>query len=880
MKRFYIIQLLILALCARVSAGNYDDFLKAWNAKDYPKALVSMKKAYLEKPGDPAMSYWYGIVLFQNTNYSECIAVLNKVPSDYIPLSVSYYIVQCYLKTGQREEAAGVLKKAVFLDDDGAKFKQYLFAAAVDNLIVLKDTKGLEETLNGYEAYMKINPGLNYTYQVYLVAKYYQSLAVLEGTNGNIAQADKWAAKSAEYAAKEMGTYAPYYDRFAYAYCYVSSKNYPKAISLYESYPPAELGLKDIWYYAESLKITGKSQTALQIVKKGLKTYKKGASDDQWLRWNYFHIIRLCTELKDLTSFAEYEKEIVGFFAKLPGDESDWVRYSAANIYLVAGFDFFGTDASKGYFDKVKKYYDMGLGKYQNLIRMSDIRILGETLKYWDKNYNAKKDSAYRLDMLFWFWGESDGTWKSLAGTNLTVKKTLDKSVTNDLIKSFNVFRMFYFYLSDGQILPQMDIRFIDATATVFTQSVYLSPINGGDGKPVEDFPINYIVEEKIPGFPWEMIYETRNKYDVFCSVFPFGVSSGISSYGGQNIVPFIKQTKIRGGMRIADVNLEQPWTMIHEFFHNVEATYRTFLGDKYAFTPHMFRDTFKNYWPSWYHGEGELTYYKLVFDRFVLPTGCDKMHYKQVEDVTSTGQIEKYWKFYKSASLSDLKIAYQYKNSAIDKYHKGEKDAAFELYQKSYKLFPYFADVNEMLGLQNFQKQDYSNSYPYYLQAMAYDETNRYRLTMAAFLADKLGDWMTACGDYLTAYEKYGGDPGDLYYAARIYYTAKDYENSAKYLQKLILAHPGSDMTKYALHLLSNIHLFYIVDYPKAKELLDKYYLSVKDTETLKYLAVNYAIALGETGSKKEALKLLDAAKKYGADPKTVDFYRNKYQK
>ena len=86
--------------------------------------------------------------------------------------------------------------------------------------------------------------------------------------------------------------------------------------------------------------------------------------------------------------------------------------------------------------------------------------------------------------------------------------------------------------------------------------------------------------------------------------------------------------------------------------------------------------------------------------------------------------------------------------------------------------------------------------------------------------------------------------------------------------------------MTKYALHLLSNIHLFYIVDYPKAKELLDKYYLSVKDTETLKYLAVNYAIALGETGSKKEALKLLDAAKKYGADPKTVDFYRNKYQK
>ena len=872
---------LILCLFSTIWAGTaYEDFLKAWNAKDYPKSLQYIEKAYAEKPSENYIIYWYGIALFQNAKYAEAGKIFLKAPPDYLPLTVTYYLAQCALKTGKQAEGLTYLKKGITLPDDKANLKQYFFSGLMENLILSKDTKGLEETIPAYLAYMKDNPALNYTYPLYLLVKYYQSLAIDAGTNGNPAEGDKLIAKSAGYAVMGLGTYEAYYDPLAYAQAYCAAKNYTKAVSLYREYPPAQMTVKDIWYYAESLKQLGKSPEAVQVITKGLKQYQDSPAADYWKKHVYYSFVRLCSELKDIDSYEMVEKDILGYFKNNPDKDFDWLKFTAANMYVSVGFDRFGTTLSKTCFAKVRKYYDMGLGTYQNLIRISDINILSDAQKYWDQNYAQKKSSAYRLNMLFWFWGASDGQWMSLAGTNLTVKKTLDKSVTNDLNKSFAVFRMVYFYFSDGQILPEMDIKFIDATATMFTQTTYLSPISGKDGKPVEDFPINYIAEEQIPGFPGQMIYEYRNQYDVFCSVFPFEVTSGIASYGGQNIVPYIKQTKTRGGMRISDISLAQPWTIIHEFFHNVEATYRAALKGEYAFTAHMFRDIFMAYWPSWYHGEGELTYYKMVFDKYVLPTGCDKMHYKLDTDMTSSAQIGKYWKYYQAAPFADIKAAYKFKNAGMDFYYKGDKKPAFAEFIKSYGKFPYSGDVNNMLGLIYFQNNDFSNAYPYYLQAMEVDETNEYRLTMAGLLADKLGDYAAACADYQAAYDQYSGSPNCLYQAGRIYYTAKDFTNSEKCLLALVTVHPDSELAKHAVHLLANIYVYYHIDYPKAKVFLDKYYPSLKDKEVLRYVAVNYAIALGETGDKKAALKYLEKAKQYGAAQKTVDYYINKYSK
>jgi tetratricopeptide (TPR) repeat protein len=870
--------LLIFSVSWAVS--SYDEFLKAWNAKDYPKSLQYIQKAYAENPGTDYIIYWYGIVLYQSEKYADAAAMFKKLDPEYQKLAAAFYLSHCYLKMEKPAWALPYLKHGISLEDDKSSLKQYLYSGMVNALIQLNDTKGLEDMFPLYSAYMKDNSALNYTYPLYQIAKYYQSIAIGAGTNGNYTDADKYAAKSAEYAGMGIGTYEAYYDPFLYAQAYAAAKIYPKAVSLYAGFSSEQFTMKDVWYYAECLKSSGKSADALQAIKKGLKKYKNSASHDYWIRWVYFHLVRLASELKDTETYEMFEKELLAYFKKNPDKDFDWVKYTIANIYQEIGFDTFGTELSKTCFAKVKKYYEMGMGKYQNWIRMSDIGILGDAVQYWDKNYAVKKNSAYRLDMLFWFWTESDAVWKSVAGTNLSMKKSLDKSVTNDLIKSFDVFRKIYFYFSDGQILPEMDIVFVDATATAFTQTIYLSPINGKDGKPLEDFPINYIVDEQIPGYPGWMIYEYRNQYDVFCDVWPSHHLSGIASYGGQTIVPYIKQTKLRGGMKISDKSLSKPWTIIHEFFHNVEATYRAALKGGYPFIAHMFRDTFRDYWPSWYHGEGELTYYKLVFDKYVLPTGCDKMHYKMNADHTSPEQVKKYWDYYRQTAFVNIKSAYYYKKSGMDYYYKGDKDAALKEFKNAYNYFPYGYEVNEMLGLLTFQKKDYSNSYYYYKQAIEYDETNRYRLTMLAYLADKIGKTGEACADYLTAYKLYGGDPSDLYYAGRIYYIAKDYMNAEKCLLPIITKHPESEFTKYAVQLIANIYVYFDIDYPKAKEFLDKYYSLIKESDVLKDVSLNYAIALGETGDKKAALSYLKKAKQYGAAGKTLDFYLNKYSK
>lgn len=117
------------------------------------------------------------------------------------------------------------------------------------------------------------------------------------------------------------------------------------------------------------------------------------------------------------------------------------------------------------------------------------------------------------------------------------------------------------------------------------------------------------ISPSKIEPYP-KYISKYLDYTDVFILVLPTeqkGLSSaGLVSYSYSN-----KSYK-KGTIVISKNRLLIPQTLIHEFIHVIEQKFK--IPEK-----HFYEDFYKEKWPKWYKGEGQLTYYKNFIEKIIL---------------------------------------------------------------------------------------------------------------------------------------------------------------------------------------------------------------------------------------------------------------------
>lgn len=114
--------------------------------------------------------------------------------------------------------------------------------------------------------------------------------------------------------------------------------------------------------------------------------------------------------------------------------------------------------------------------------------------------------------------------------------------------------------------------------------------------------------------------YENAHKYDLFIIVIPSN-QRGLSSAG---LVSFKNaaldsMSPKRGLIIISNERIMIPQTLVHEYLHIVESIFS--VKEK-----HFYEEKNKKNWPSWYTGEGQLTYYKHFFKNIVLKNDFKKL--------------------------------------------------------------------------------------------------------------------------------------------------------------------------------------------------------------------------------------------------------------
>jgi tetratricopeptide (TPR) repeat protein len=880
MKRFYTASICLLLFISTAFAGNYEEFVKAWGEKNYPKALQFIEKAYAEKPGDMKNVYWYAMALYQNQQYQETAVVLKKLPQDYDPLKVNWYIGDCLLKTGQLKESVSYFLNALSAPDNDKKFKQSVYVSLIDSYIKVSNTQGLSALSGDYSIYIKANPEINAAYMNYRFASYFQGIAIHYGTNGNLQNAAEWNKKSAQIANYGMGKYSKYFDPFGYAYGFVKAKQFQTAYDLFQKASVTNPGLKYLWNYNETLINLGYTNRAIELLKTGLKTYQKSDNDAQWLTPLYANFMVSCAYTKNVKDYEEMENTIFSFYASKPNPYFYWGKFAIARMYLNLGFQYTGTKDAVKWLKKSISIAESGLDKFQGLYRLQDVKVLLDAEQFWQQYSTGKLPGAYKMKFLFWVWGESSGKWTDGDGNTKTVNKKFNPGDTNEILMNFKVFRTVYFYFTGGEVLPEMELVLLTNCAVGFSQITNNTKLKGADGKPIIEMHAWRPVDGTNLQYPWKLLATNINNYDVFVSIFPFDIFCGFAVYGQLQIVPLIKSGAYRGGFVMTDEAVSQPWTMIHEFFHNIESIYREPVKAKVDLSIHIYKDSFKKYWPAWYKGQGELFYYNYIFKNYLKDKGYQLLHLKETLDTTPLEKYEQYWGYFKKSNFPVMWEAFSLKTKGIGLYVSGDIQKARQFLEKSFLLFPYFYDNIDMLGKIYYKDKVYDKALKYLLIELELGETNQSILTMTAFCYEQTGELDKALDMQLLAYQDFGKKTVNLYFAAKLLYTMSKYTESAGYLEKLVSEHLYADYWQNAVNLLANIYTYKLIDYKKVMKLFDSYYKDIKLDYLIKDSSICYAIALGETGNKKAALKYLEKAKQYGAAQKTLDYYIKKYSK
>lgn len=660
-------------------------------------------------------------------------------------------------------------------------------------------------------------------------------------------------------------------------------KDYPKALNYIEKAHNARANDDNLTYwYGYTLALSGKHVEGLKYLGKVSSKYKP---DDvqRAISYTYYDLIRKAVEKDDFATVEKYYSEAIAQFESTRDKSIDYIYYLLVNYYEKKAQErasVYNSGASSLY-QKALTLTDKDLGRYRSYVDKADTRVLSNAFDYYQKN-KAREKTAQVHNVYFvgikHFKGNYTSDQKNRNGKLTGGKKqygefTLTADTKTLTRQPFEILKQLVFYYSDGKLLLKAKYHDHDASLSVVNTSLWKSA-SSNSGKAISEIISIAADLNSIDKPMTRFVLDTVSDTDTYFFVYPYYKSGGIGGPAGLPVVPYTLYSEQRGIVHMAYHKTDfKPQFFMHEFFHNIENRYRMTEKNPYPFVAHAYKPGFKKYWPAWYKGEGELSYYKQSFKKVLNARGFEPLIMAKKTKLTSN-QINTVNKLYKKYTLENIRKAARLEKQGNDVYNAKRPGRALSLYKKAVAIYPYLNRANQLLAYHAQIKKDYKQALKYQINQTAVDPDNPAKLEWLGWLYDKNNNQDKALETYLH-WSDLSKDPKPLFSIASIYNKKKDYRKATEYFQMFLADSEDDKLRQYALNQVSYHFTYTLKRYAKAVEAARTYFAIIKEKSIKQSVAFNTAVAYSNLQKKQAAIKWLDKAKQLGyTNQNNLEYY------
>lgn len=531
-------------------------------------------------------------------------------------------------------------------------------------------------------------------------------------------QYDKGIAEL-EKAENEWNKTGYYATRIGSAYSWYLN-NYEKAIEAFER-ALAQDGDKSAWTLRETgfayskIKEYGKAENYLnKSIELAKETYEKNAdkaSATNELVAGYGILGNIYLQQE---KYAKALETVENGYEISPSSNDWWL----ANGKTLSSFWLGHNAMAEENYSEAVKYYSLAeesynnnpdFGKWaENSLELKNHREIAEKRNSLGR---IRPDYIHKIFVIYI--KNTDFNFKGLNGKNIIAQNTISQKEIEKAELIQKVLKAFVESLSDGHLSLEFERK--ESNSTVYEMDVSLW---GG------------VQETRIPA--WDSIkpdlgnlFFQNRKYDTFLLYWngDNGVATTANGGGlGFPYIPYFSISALRGFISFPSnwIGETAPMTLLHEFFHNVEAMS--------GISPtHGFQDGVRKSFPGW-TGKGQLSYFKWHFENTLPKVTNDptlsaaeptwkNLNWSNRYPETVTGEVFQKQKDYANQIDSEkLRSAAILVKQANDLFWRdNKKDKAGILYENAYMLNPYHPDVLRYKAENSHSKGDYINSEKYF---------------------------------------------------------------------------------------------------------------------------------------------------------------------
>lgn len=705
---------------------------------------------------------------------------------------------------------------------------------------------------------------------------------------------DAWKKKDYLTAEKQIArAYKEKSDDKNYLYWYgvtlIKNKKYKKGISYLKKisadYKADEVNFQIGLAYQESSDNDAAISHYLKVID------QKDASAD-YLSASYYRIFSIVYNDKNpdrhISMMSSLQKKFALFHKKHPKQKNDWPSFVIAHYFKNRGIAIAENNSAKAkeYLKISLKWVDLGLGKYDEYIHANDLKISLKALEYWEKNYARLRKKAQIHYVHFigvkTFSGSylKDATIKNgkIIGQKMHSEQRLSLPLKALCQSSFDGFKRLIFYYANGKLLLEAEYTELNASITRVDQNLWRSA-KGKNGKPINEIIALVADIESVNPSLDDFFHKTYQKTDTYFFVYPYFTAGGTGGARGVPLISYSLYSAPRGMVHLADDGTKMsPEYFMHEFFHNIQGFYAQ-NAKNHTLISHVYKKPYRRLWPSWYHGEGELTYYYLAFQNIINPTGMKKFNTRNQKKSLNKNDIKQAKKIISKYSIKQRKKAWEIKKKGDAFYlnlEPSEKMKSISYYEKSFEIFPYNTQMNDRLRYEYHKKRNFKKALLIEKASIQIEPNNISRNRWIAFYYEK-NNHLNDAIEYYKKYYTLSKDPSAFYNQGRIYHAMKRIHDSIRAYALHVEKGRDNHLRQYSLNMAS-FHLTYtkdVKDIDESIRLAEKYFFIVKEKKLKADIAFNTAVSYSNKGNKQNALRWLNIAKKNGySNQKNIDYY------
>lgn len=684
LRKLAIVSFLLLSFncfCQDAGWDFFEDGRKYTEEKDYHKSAEYLQKAREASPENPFYAYYLGwlYVYFLDKPAEALVEFEFALSKDYSGPHVWQSYGRALFLLGSFSEAGEAYLKASEMeyqtvsdlrakeDDDEAIDKKsrgayYLFESGRMQHLHGDDEQGFE-----------------------LMAKAWRNRIGYLADNLNIAYSSLLYEQGRTDLIEKAWNLVPDDNRWIYIYglALYREETYAEAAEILENLSP-EYEDNGLLILAESHHRSGNTSAAVETAIEALNL----PDNDTKVHGDYYlHLVNYLAALEDVDNLANWQDRVLGYYDRFRIDDT-LIRFKMSTAYLEAAHG----SAQRGDLEKSFALYERASGIYKNGVGEYEVSLQGwknqlaadfhragisdlanenpqvfdvyfeaaeelcgpenqrprdpsylcantksqkrdfyiDVGRFWNSSETERKE-AYRHHFLTLIFMRLKADWIDVDGVPQFHENQFDDTSLVEYHEQFSIFSKIVFYLSRGAILPVNETRLFDGTIVDFESHIWTGVENEEGAIEAITFHL-YSIETAQP-HPGKILYESRNDIDTFIYMAPTNGMPvvGVALWKRLTFIPGEAYGELRGGIYLGSEPIVQHEGLMHEFFHNVEAAF----DPVYKLIRHVFRPGYESYWPEWYSGEEELLYYKLAFNKVILPMGIERLHFRKETDET-----------------------------------------------------------------------------------------------------------------------------------------------------------------------------------------------------------------------------------------------------